>query len=619
MKKTTTPASKLGTKLANNKMVQVVARLFGKEDFSLTEEGNLEFSDEEESKIAATYGDGFLSKLKALDFSEASAQEATDLFDEAVRVKAAEMTEDKDQTIAQLRDEIQRLCDDPEPAPAARGAEPLSPDVRAAMRQYAINMGASHNAVVASALNSPNPMDLSRLEGASIDVSDLNKEFGEVMPPRTRLDLFNKNIYLGIPDAGLFTREQSNTDYKAAASLITEVSQQFTPAWTPKGNVKFTPIMIPYRRHKINLTFKPTDVIKSWLTFLYEQGKTQAEMPVSRYIIEQMVLPKVQDDVTRVMLGKGKFVEVAPSDVTEGGAGTAAKDSMDGIETILVDDAAADVKMFNHYKNATDPFQLTGQNLLDYVGGFVRAVAKFFVDKPLVYCSEEFLEYYQAQDFAVNGKYTGQTIGNRIRFTGFSFQPMKAMYGSPILFCTPKANMVMLVDYAKASNCINKIEEHHYDVDVMGEYSLSVGFKIGEAVYAAVPGSYDPQSGIIGNSPASDDSDWATGGTPAPDPDPEPEVVTVSGDDDIAAASDAASIKRTYATSNGSAVEAEVKTEGANWIGVTTSGNKVTFAVQEFPYSAEGESTRTATVRVSAAEGDGYLDVTVTQTMADNL
>ncbi|MBQ9660712.1 MAG: hypothetical protein IJV37_05550 [Bacteroidales bacterium] len=539
MKKTTTPASKLGSKLANNKMVQLVARLVKKEDFSVSEEGALELSEDEEHQIAAAYGDSFLSKLKALNFSEASVQEASDLFDEAVRAEAEKMTSEKDTLIEQLRADITRLSEEPEPAPAAQGAGPLAPGVRAAMRQYAINMAASHNALVASALASPNPMDLSRLEGGSLDVSDLNKEFGEVLPPRTRLDLFNKNIYLGIPDAGLFTREQSNTDYKAAASLITEVSQQFTSKWTPKGSVKFTPIVIPYRRHKINLTFKPAEIIKSWLVFLYEQGKTQAEMPVSRYIVEQLVLPKVQDDVTRVMLGKGRYVEVEASEQTEGGAGSAAKDSMDGIETILVDDAAADVKKFNHYRSATNPFALTGQQLLDYVGGFVRAVAKFFVDKPLVYCSEEFLEYYQAQDFAVNGKYTGQTIGNRIRFTGFTFQPMKAMYGSPILFCTPKANMVMLVDYAKASNCINKIEEHHYDVDVMGEYSLSVGFKIGEAVYAAVPGSYDPQDGIIGNSPASDDDDWATGaatsssstsgsteggseGSQGGDPDPDP-------------------------------------------------------------------------------------------------
>lgn len=515
MKKTTTPASKLGAKLANNKMVQLVARLVKKEDFSVSEDGTLELSEDEESQIAAAYGDGFLTKLKALNFSEASTQEATDLFDEAVNAKAAELTAEKDRLIESLRADITRLASEPEPQPAARGAEPLAPGVAAAMRQYAINMAASHNALVASALSSPNPMDLSRLEGGSIDVSDLNREFGEVLPPRTRLDLFNKNVYLGIPDAGLFTREQSNTDYKAAASLITEVSQQFTPKWTPKGSVKFTPIVIPYRRHKINLTFVPAEVIKSWLVFLYEQGKTQAEMPVSRYIIEQLVLPKVQDDVTRVMLGKGRYVEVSPADQTEGGAGSAAKDSMDGIETILVDDAAADVKKFNHYRNAVNPFSLTGQALLDYVDGFVRAVSKFFVDKPLVYCSEEFLEYYQAQDFAVNGKYTGQTIGNRIRFTGFSLQPMKAMYGSPILFCTPKINMVMLVDYAKASNCVNKIEEHHYNVDVMGEYSLSVGFKIGEAVYAAVPGSYDPQAGIIGNSPASDDDDWVTGGNAA--------------------------------------------------------------------------------------------------------
>ena len=221
-------------------------------------------------------------------------------------------------------------------------------------------------------------------------------------------------------------------------------------------------------------------------------------------------MPKVQDDVTRIMLGKGKYAE--PTSVTkDGDVGTSAVSSMDGIETILVEDKAAATRKFNHFKAVKNPFTLTGQALLDYVASFVKAISKYFVNKPLIYCSEEFLEHYQAQDFAVNGKYTGQGVGNAIRFSGFSFQPMKCMYGSPILFSTPKSNLVMLVDYASASNCVNKIEEHHYDVDVMGEYSLSVGFKIADAVFAAVPDSYTPSTSVIGNSPEAGDSEWDTG------------------------------------------------------------------------------------------------------------
>ena len=51
-----------------------------------------------------------------------------------------------------------------------------------------------------------------------------------------------------------------------------------------------------------------------------------------------------------------------------------------------------------------------------------------------------------------------------------------------------------------------------YDVHVFGEYSLSVGFKIAEAVYAAVPDSYTPANSVVGNSPSEKtDSDWLTG------------------------------------------------------------------------------------------------------------
>lgn len=504
MSKKTITAKELGHKLGNNKMIKLVVRIFGKDKMSISEEGNVELSEDEEHQIAALYGDSFLSKLKSLNFNEQGEDVSTELFDEAVRFKAEELVKDKDNVIAQLRSDIEELAREPESDPKDKAAINIIPG------SYAVNLAATHYKSIAKALASENPMDLRQLEDSSIDVVDLNKEFKSSMPPRVRLDIFNRNIYLGLPDAALFTREQSNTDYKAAAALFTEVSQAFTPVWTPKGSAKFTPVTIPYRRHKINVSFKPAEIIKSWLTYLYEQGKTPSQQPITRFIIENMIMPKVQDDITRVMLGKGKFVEPS-ADAAEGSTGTNAINSMDGIETILVEDKKAEVKKFNHYKNVKDPFTLKGQDLIDYVANFVKAISKYFVNSPLIYCSDQFLQHYQAQDYVVNGKYTGTSIGRNIRFTTFEFQPMKCMYGSPILFCTPKANMVMLVDYATAANCINKVEEHHYNVDILGEYSLSVGFRIAEAVYAAVPADYNPSDGTVGNSPASGNADWDTG------------------------------------------------------------------------------------------------------------
>ena len=71
------------------------------------------------------------------------------------------------------------------------------------------------------------------------------------------------------------------------------------------------------------------------------------------------------------------------------------------------------------------------------------------------------------------------------------------MYNSPILFATPKENFIQLVDLAKADSCINDIQKSDYVVKIFGEYSLSVGFAIAEAVFASVPAGYVPSEAVV--------------------------------------------------------------------------------------------------------------------------
>ena len=122
MNKKPTTMGQLAAKLSNNKMVKVVASLFHKENFDLTDEGSIELSEEEEERIRKTYGEAFLTKLKATNFSEEGAAKATDLFDEAVRNAAEELAKDKDAVIADLRKTIDELAAAPEPAPQASRA-----------------------------------------------------------------------------------------------------------------------------------------------------------------------------------------------------------------------------------------------------------------------------------------------------------------------------------------------------------------------------------------------------------------------------------------------------------------------------------------------------------------
>lgn len=91
----------------------------------------------------------------------------------------------------------------------------------------------------------------------------------------------------------------------------------------------------------------------------------------------------------------------------------------------------------------------------------------------------------------------------------------------------------------------------------------------------------------------------------------------VTGDNLIdGLAATAGSTVRTYATSDGSGVTAAVTTEGADWLTVAVSGNKVTFTRTAYAHAESGDNPRIATVRVSAKSGAAYLDVTVKQAMA---
>ena len=503
--------------LSNSKMGKIVARLLGRPELAV-KDGKVELSTEERAKVLENYGQAFLEKLESVTLED---EDAFDLFDAAVAAKTAEATAALTAQVQQLQGDGLELSREPEPQPQAQApSRPLS--AGEATRQFVLNMNAAHNRIVAQALASTNPMVFAALDGGTLDVADLNAEFKIVMPPKAKLDLLAKRLYMGFNDSQHMTRIQSDRDFIASAAIFTEVSQQFTPKWTPKGTAKFTPIRIPYRRHKINVLIRPTDIIKSWLINLYEQGKNQAEMPITRYIIEEHILPKTLDDITLSMIGKGKFKEVSLAGLTDGAAGSAAKDSMDGYETILVEGLTDEKCKINYLRNAKDYKTLTDQQLLDYVDSFVDNISGLFAKTATVFCSEQFLTRYKRADFAVNGKYTGIETGGTIRFTNFH------------LVATPKENFVELVDYSKAESCINRIEESNYDVKVFGEYSLSVGFKIAEAVFAAVPTGYTPSESILSEGiDLSEDGPWMNGTKPAAEPtNPDSQNTEEKGTDD---------------------------------------------------------------------------------------
>lgn len=493
------------------KILKSIAAVIGLDEIFAKEDGSLDITAEQREKIEGIYGKEVLNRIEQ---AVAQDEDASEVFRSMI-----EAAQEKDRHIESLTAENARLQDantalqgtvrdlsqESETAPARQGVS------RTQLPAFRLNAGAAHNRIAAMAVAGNAGAAFAAADNTTIETTELKAEFGTVMPPQTKLEVLSKRIYNGFKDAKYFRRIQSNTNYKAAAMEISEVSQQFTPVWTPKGNAKVTPVEIAYRRHKINVRLVAADILSSWLQYLYEQGKKPADMPFLKYIIENHVLPKVTDDITLSMVGKGKFVDHNDGTAKDGDAGTAAKDSMDGIETILVEEFKSGKSKMNFYKKAVDYTTLDAQGILDYVNGFVDAISPLFSSAFNVHCSPEFLTAYLRADFAINGKYSGNMDEDgSIRFTKFRLAPMESMYKSKILFATSEGNMAMLVDYSKAESCVNDIQAENYAIKVFGEYSLSVGFRIAEAVYASIPSDYEP---AVADSAKNFSDDWVNAST----------------------------------------------------------------------------------------------------------
>ncbi len=148
------------------------------------------------------------------------------------------------------------------------------------------------------------------------------------------------------------------------------MDQGFQEGWTPKGKAAFTPVEIMQRRHKIDLSFYPDEIVETWLGFLADESTDRKVWPVIRYIIEQLILPKVLDNRELKLIGTGDYA--APVDGTAQAVGL----SMDGFCTILRDKHTAGTSSINFI----DLEVLTKENIFDQIEHFGRSVDELYIN-----------------------------------------------------------------------------------------------------------------------------------------------------------------------------------------------------------------------------------------------
>jgi len=515
----------------------VALRMLGKADFDKDSEGKAIFTDTDKEKLKSAFSEDFLAKFEnALDLSaeleeqQASAaaailqlktdsmKEATELTAqinaateradkamlEKTKLEAEKAQLEKDKAVLKETVDVLAATEEEDvaseriigkaPKGSANGENwnGVKSDRKSFHNQMAfdyLEKGDSSKLVVAQATDSFNYGTV-KAGGNTINTTELVNEFGAYMS-QFKIELEIKKLLTQPTESQKYmTTKMAIKSWKASKAKIDSVVQQFVAKWTPLGSSTFTPIEIVNRRHKINVPITPNDITDSWLTYLYKEELTPDKMPITRYILEQLLRPQIDADIELKLIAKGVFSEVDPSGVTAGDPGQATGGSMDGYVTILKALKADPTSVANFFIPSTVIDEDTILDIMDAFAKWIKNVAPMYHSKGLNLLIdpelEDIYQYKYREVFANTKNQDGVRKGPD--FSKLTYVPLEAMRGTGVFFCTPTDNFIRLIHTNEAGAGTNiQLQVQDYDVKVFGEFWLACGFALQELIFAYVP------------------------------------------------------------------------------------------------------------------------------------
>jgi len=515
-----------------DKLKAIVLNSIGRDDFEKNSDGKAILSKEDKEKLGSAFTPAFIEKFEqgldtetALSEQEKTHETAIDqlkadhasaMQEMSVKVNAATQRADElnakyeevktakaalETEKASLQQAVDVLSEQPgdddgevikaggtggRKAEAWMGIKPNPKHFHTAMAIDALkgNTGKLMQSSSSSFGNSTTP----GMAGSTINVDELYNEFGTYLSQTTTALDIKLKLTQKTESQKYMTTKMAITEWRAATAMITNVVQQFVAKWTPLGSSKFSPITIKNRHHKVNLPILPDDINDSWVSYLYDEGMTVDQMPVTRFIIEKLLRPRIESDIELLLIATGVYEELGA--VNENDAGQATGKSMDGYITILKAEKATGTSNMNFF---TPSVALTADSVVDvieeysdYVENTAPLYAKqgmnLFID-PVIYkqFKRKYRELYPTtkNDDANN---------NKPDFSNLTFVPLEAMRGSGTFFSTPKENFIRLI-HKNAAGGETKLfmQVERYTVLVFAEFWLGVGFALAELVFAYVP------------------------------------------------------------------------------------------------------------------------------------
>jgi len=492
------------------KIMSLVLTVLKTKAFAKGDDGKAFLTDEQKTILTEKYGEKFVAGfVKDLAQYQEEAQAAAPLTTQerleldASRIEVANLKsriEALQKSEADLNATIARLEKEPG---NGQGVKVEVSAIEKAALDAGVDLTMKHNRFLVDFMQGK--VSAAYSGDSTIDTQELKQEFGKYVDGN-RLEIM-KSLF-GQTESTQFmsTIITDKTEVRATHATINNIIQQFFPEFSPQGTTSFHPLTIKNWKLKANVRIVPSDIMEDVLGYLYdEQAQTLQSMPVVRYIIAQLIRPKM-DEERETMLAVGKYVEAQKNG--QGEYVTDAKQAMDGYLTQLIEHYKADDAAAQNAAKSGISWLQKGQQISTAqknVRAIIDAAVKQVADEHPLYAKKkmkvhidpvladayrrEYLEEYKWL------KNQDGTHKNDIDFSNFEFGECEGMRGTGCFFITPKENFKHLI--SQNPQKVNlRFVENHYSVDILAEWWEGTGFWMAEALFAYIsPAALTAQAG----------------------------------------------------------------------------------------------------------------------------
>lgn len=474
--------------------MSVVLGFLGISAFAKDEKGKSIFLSTQEEQLRQKYGDVFVETFKKdLSEFEKDGKNAESVVTEEVKAQLQEdLSKNTEELMAtrkalkELKEQVKKQADSlsEKDAQLEKLTKEAAPDAGQKMNggksemttKFKPDMNLAHNMYLDASFKGA-----AYSGNTTIETTELQKEFGKYVSSE-KIEILKGLMGSTESTKYMSTIVTDKTEVRAQQAAVDSVLQQFVPKWTPKGKSEFTPLTIKNYKCKINVPITPSDIMEDILGYLYDENLKPEDMPVVKYILNQLIFPKL-DEEREIALAIGEFKETTAT--KDGDDATDANDVMDGYITQLKKLKAAgntDITWL------LDGIELADDTLVQQIEQAVGGVKPLYKNKTMFIHADPDLITRYSKAYRKLYPWLKNEDGEKIKvdFSKFTFAPLEGMRGTGAFFITPKENFKHLRSRDPQSAKV-WMQGENYDVKIFAEWWESVGFWLAEAIFAYLP------------------------------------------------------------------------------------------------------------------------------------